>query len=347
MYIIRSFQRIQKLTVLRGQMDSRYLGELKVSAIGLGCLSMTPFYGDPPDANEAIATLHRAAELGINLIDTADFYGGGENERLIGRALRGRRDKYIVSTKFGQILKSDGALVLNGRPEWALQACEASLRRLNIDAIDLYYLHRVDPSVPIEESVGAMAQLVKQGKVRYIGLSEASAATLRSAHKVYTITALQTEYSLWTRDVEGGLLDACKELKVGFVAYSPMGRGFLASGVTSIEAMSKNDRRREMPRFGTDNFTKNLRLLDNLQKIAKDEGATPAQISIAWLLSRKSPVVPIPGTSKIRRLEENAASVHLTLSEHTLAELDRVFDAKIIAGARYSDFQMSRVDQTR
>ena len=328
-------------------MERRYLGDLEVSAIGLGCLSMTAFYDNPANANEAIATMHRAAELGINLIDTADFYGAGENERLVGRALSGCRDKYIVSTKFGQILQSDGSLAINGRPERAREACEASLRRLNIEIIDLYYLHRVDPTVPIEDTVGAMAQLVKQGKVRHIGLSEASAVTLRRAHKIYPITALQTEYSLWTRDVESGLLDVCAQLGVGFVAYSPMGRGFLAGGVSSVEAMSENDRRREMPRFGKENFAKNLRLLERLQKIAKDEGASPAQISIAWLLSRTPFVVPLPGTSKVRRLEENAASVRLKLSAQTLAELDTIFNPTAISGARYSEFQMSRVDHSK
>jgi len=326
-------------------MERRRLGKLEVSAIGLGCLSMTAFYSKPGDADEAIATIHRAAEIGINLIDTADFYGAGENERLIGRALHGCRDRYIVSTKFGQVLQSDGSLAINGRPEWTKTACEASLRRLNIETIDLYYLHRVDPNVPIEDTVGAMAELVRQGKVRNIGLSEASAATLRAANKIFPISALQTEYSLWTRDPEAGLLQVCAELGVGFVAYSPMGRGFLAGSVPSFEDISEDDRRREMPRFQKENLTKNLQLLEQLKKIAQDNHATPAQIAIAWLLSRTPQVVPLPGTSKVARLEENAASVRLKISAQTIAQLDRIFSPAAISGARYSEFQMSRVNR--
>lgn len=326
-------------------MERRQLGKLDVSAIGLGCLSMTAFYSRPVSADEAIATIHRAGELGIDLIDTADFYGAGENERLVGRALYGCRDRYIVSTKFGQVLQSDGSLTINGRPEWAKAACEASLRRLNIDMIDLYYLHRVDPNVPIEDTVGAMAELVAQGKVRNIGLSEASAATIRAANRVFPITALQTEYSLWSRDAEGGLSDVCAELGVGFVAYSPMGRGFLAGSIASFDAMPEEDRRREMPRFQKENLVKNLQLLDRLKEIARDNDATLAQIAIAWVLSRAPEVVPLPGTSKINRLEENAASVCLKLSAETTVELDRIFSPAAVSGARYSEFQMSRVNR--
>ncbi len=278
-------------------MKYRHLGGLEISEIGLGCLSMTAFYDNPPDPEDSIATIHRAADIGINMLDTADFYGAGENEKLVGRAIHGRRNNYLICTKFGQIVQNGGSLAVNGRPEWAREACEASLRRLNIDVIDLYYLHRVDPSVPIEETVGAMAELVVQGKVRRIGLSEASAATLRAAHKTYPITALQTEYSLWTRDVEGGMTKLCNSLGVGFVAYSPLGRGFLTGRVNSVKNLAAEDHRRTMPRFLKENFQKNLVLIEQLRQIAEREGGTPAQVAIAWLLSRTPPVVPFAGTS--------------------------------------------------
>jgi aryl-alcohol dehydrogenase-like predicted oxidoreductase len=327
-------------------MKRRYLGDLETSEIGLGCLSMTAFYDYPPNQAEATATIHRAADLGINMLDTADFYGAGENEKLIGRAIQGLRDKYLICTKFGQIVH-DGIFALNGRPEWAQQACEASLRRLNVDVIDLYYLHRVDPDVPIEETIGAMADLVAQGKVRRIGLSEASAATIRAAHKVYPITALQTEYSLWTRDVESGLTELCDSLGIGFVAYSALGRGFLTGGVNSVKTLAADDHRRTMPRFQQENFQKNLVLVEQLRQIAELEGGTPAQVAIAWLLSRTPSVVPLAGTSKVSRLEENAGATILSLSEQTLATLDRIFDPSAIAGARYNEAHLSRVDHNR
>jgi aryl-alcohol dehydrogenase-like predicted oxidoreductase len=334
-------------------MKRRYLGDLETSEMGLGCLSMTAFYDNPPDPAESIATIHRAADLGINILDTADFYGAGENEKLVGRAIQGRRDKYLICTKFGQILQngvrapiSDGNTTVSGRPEWAQEACEASLRRLNIDVIDLYYLHRVDPNVSIEETVGAMAKLVAQGKVRRIGLCEAAATTLRAAHKVFPITALQTEYSLWTRDVEGGLTELCDTLGVGFVAYSPLGRGFLTGGVNSVKTLAANDVRRIMPRFQQENFQKNLVLVEQLRQIAEREGGTPAQVAIAWLLSRTPSVVPLVGTSKVSRLEENAGAIKLSLSEQTLATLDRIFDPSAIAGARANEAQLSRIDHS-
>ncbi len=326
-------------------MNRRYLGDLEVSEIGLGCLSMTAFYDNPPDPDAAISTIHRALDLGINFVDTADFYASGENEKLLGRALAGRRKEYIVATKFGQMLQPDGSISLCARPEWAREACESSLLRMNLDVIDMYYLHRVDPEVPIADTIGAMSQLVKEGKVRRLGLCEVSATTLRTVHKIHRISAVQTEYSLWTRDVEAGILDVCDELGIGFVAYSPLGRGFLTGGITSIDALSQNDMRRAMPRFQKENFARNAALLERLKRIGERERATPAQIALAWLLSRKPPVIPLPGSSKIAHLEENAASATLQLTPQTLTELDAAFAADAIAGPRYGELQMARVNR--
>ena len=323
-------------------MKRRRLGKLDVSAIGLGCMSMTPIYGEPSEP-EAIATIHRALEIGVTLIDTADMYGeDGSNEILVGRALKGRRDKAVLATKFGNIKTPDGGRKVNARPEYVPQACEASLRRLGVETIDLYYLHRVDPAVPIEDTVGAMAKLVQQGKVRHIGLSEAGAATIRRAHKVHPLTALQTEYSLWSRDPEGEILDTCAELGIGFVAYSPLGRGFL-TGTVSESTLGAKDRRRDHPRFRPENMQKNAKLLETLKQLAARENCTPGQLALAWLLSRRDFIVPLPGTKQRKWLEQNAAAADLAPSKETLAELDKAFPRGVAAGTRYPESQMARV----
>ena len=323
-------------------MQKRRVGPLQVSAIGLGCMGMTPIYGEP-DPDECIATMHRAIELGVTMIDTADMYGGGRNEELVGRALAGRRDQVVLATKFGNICTADGKPDVNGRPEYVPQACDASLRRLGVEVIDLYYLHRVDPGVPIEDTVGAMARLVEQGKVRHIGLSEAAAPTLRRAHAVHPVAALQTEYSLWSRDVEPEILPACQELGIGFVPYSPLGRGFLSGTITSTAALAESDRRRDHPRFHQENLERNLELLGTLRELAAARGCTPAQIALAWLLGQGENIVPIPGTKRRRNLEENVASSDIRLSEADLARLDRAFPPGITAGDRYPAGQMRRV----
>jgi len=321
-------------------MKRRKLGPLEVSAVGLGCMSMTPIYGEPSDS-EAIATIHRAAELGVDLVDTSDVYGNGRNEELVGRALKGRRDKIVLATKFGQIRSPDGAGV-NGKPDYVRQACEASLKRLDIDCIDLYYIHRVDATVPIEDTVGAMARLKDAGKIRFLGISECAPATLRRAHKVHPIAALQTEYSLWTRDAEAELLDTCAALGVGYVAYAPLGRGFL-TGTVSDATLAAKDRRREHPRFFAENMAKNVALLPTLQELADKEHATPAQLAIAWLLSRRPFIVPLPGTSRRRWLEENAKAADLSPAPETLAALDRAFPPGVTAGTRYPEAQLKRL----
>ncbi|MDQ4136515.1 MAG: aldo/keto reductase [Pseudomonadota bacterium] len=323
-------------------MQRRRLGDLEVSAIGLGCMSMTPIYGEPSEP-EAIATIHRAIELGVDLIDTSDAYGFGANEELVGRAIKGIRDKVVLATKFGNIRRPDGSTDVNGKPDYVPQACEASLRRLGVDVIDLYYIHRVDASVPIEETVGAMARLVEQGKVRHLGISEAGPGTLRRAHAAHPMAALQTEYSLWSRDPESGLLDTCAELGIGFVAYSPLGRGFLTGTVASLDALGPKDRRRDMPRFQGENLTKNYRMVETLKALAVKENCTPAQLAIAWLLSRRDFVVPLPGSKQRRWLEENVAAVDLTPSPDTLAALDRAFPPGAAAGTRYPEPQMKRL----
>lgn len=323
-------------------MQRRRLGKLEVSAIGLGCMSMTPIYGEPSEP-EAIATVHRAIELGIDLIDTADAYAFGANEELVGRALKGGRDKVVLATKYGNIRQPDGKTSVNGRPDYVPQACEASLRRLGVEVIDLWYLHRVDPSVPIEDTVGAMARLVEAGKVRHIGLSEAGAATLRRAHAVHPITALQTEYSLWTRDPEEALLATCAELGIGFVAYSPLGRGFLTGTIGDLDTLGPKDRRRDMPRFQGENMSHNLKLVETLKELAGQEGCTPAQLALAWLLSRREFVVPVPGSKQRRWLEENAAAVGIVPRPETLRALDAAFSPGTTAGTRYPEPQMKRL----
>jgi aryl-alcohol dehydrogenase-like predicted oxidoreductase len=323
-------------------MERRKLGALDVSAIGLGCMSMTPIYGEPEPA-DAIGTLHRAAELGIDLIDTSDAYGQGRNEELVGRALAGRRDKYVVATKFGNLRRPDGTPAADGRPEYVKAACEASLRRLAIDTIDLYYIHRVDPSVPIEDTVGAMAELVRQGKVRHLGISEAGSKTIRRAHATHPMAALQTEYSLWTRDVENETLDLCKELGIGFVAYSPLGRGFLTGAITAGDQLAAKDVRSQMPRFLGDNLRHNLALVGELKKLAAAERCTAAQLALAWLLSRNTSIVPIAGTSHRRWLEENAAAAGRKISAATSLSLERIFAPGAAIGARYPEAMMGRL----
>jgi aryl-alcohol dehydrogenase-like predicted oxidoreductase len=323
-------------------MKRRRLGGLEVSAIGLGCMSMTPIYGEPSEP-EAVATIHRAVELGVDLIDTSDAYGNGANEELVGRALKGRRDKVVLATKFGNIRHPDGRAAVDGRPEYVRQACEASLKRLGVDVIDLYYIHRVDPTVPIEETVGAMARLKDEGKIRFLGISEAAPATLRRAHKAHPMAALQTEYSLWTRDAEDELLDTCAELGVGYVAYSPLGRGFLTGTVDDLDALGAKDRRRDMPRFQGDNLRKNLVPVDTLKQLAAKERCTPAQLALAWVLSRRDFIVPLPGTKQRKWLEENVAAVELSPAAATLAALDEAFRRGIIVGTRYPEGQMKRV----
>jgi aryl-alcohol dehydrogenase-like predicted oxidoreductase len=323
-------------------MQKRQIGPLEVSAIGLGCMGMTPIYGTP-DPDECIATVHRAIELGITLIDTADMYGGGKNEELVGRALQGRRDKVVLATKFGNVRTPDGRPDVNGRPEYVPQACDASLKRLGVDVIDLYYQHRVDPNVPIEDTVGAMARLVEAGKVRHLGLSEAGAATIRRAHAVHPIAAVQTEYSLWSRDVEPEILPACRDLGIGFVPYSPLGRGFLSGTITSLDALSENDRRRDHPRFHEENLARNVGLLDALREVAKAHDCTPAQVALAWLLGQGDDIVPIPGTKRRSYLEENAAAVAIGLSEAERADLAEAFPPGVTAGTRYPAGQMNRI----
>jgi aryl-alcohol dehydrogenase-like predicted oxidoreductase len=324
-------------------MERRKLGALEVSAIGLGCMSMTPIYG-LPDPDEAVATLHRAPELGIDFIDTSDAYGAnGANEELVGRALKGRREKYILATKFGNVRLPDGKPGANGKPQYVMAACDKSLMRLGTDYIDLYYIHRVDDSVPIEDTVGAMVLLKAQGKIRHLGISEAGPSTIRRAHKVHPMAALQTEYSLWTRDVEREILPLCQALGIGFVAYAPLGRGFLTGAVPSGDALPQNDRRRDMPRFQGANAQHNAKLLDAAKQLAAKEGCTPAQLAIAWLLSRQPPVVPLAGTSKRKWLEENAKAVDVKPSAATLQAIEATFKPGIAQGDRYPAAMMGRL----
>ena len=327
-------------------MQQRRLGSqgLIVSALGLGCMGMSEFYAGRDDA-ESLATIDRALELGITLLDTADAYGPHTNERLVGQAIKGRRDRVVLATKFGNVRGSDGSWAgINGRPEYVRAACDASLARLGVDRIDLYYQHRVDTTVPIEDTVGAMADLVHAGKVRYLGLSEAAPQTIRKAHATHPISALQTEYSLWTRDPEDEILATCRELGIGFVAYSPLGRGFLSGRFKKPEDLAADDYRRNNPRFQGENFSRNLALAQAVQAMAREKKCTPSQLALAWVLAQGEDIVPIPGTKRRRYIEENAKATEVVLSPEELRRIDRAIPRNSASGLRYPEAGMKRVN---
>ncbi|MHC4492963.1 MAG: aldo/keto reductase [Planctomycetota bacterium] len=325
-------------------MRTRKLGDLDVSVVGLGCMGMSDFYGEADNA-ASIQVIHRALELGASFLDTADMYGPHKNEELVGQALADRRDQAVLATKFGILRGDDGSFVgISGKPDYVKACCEASLRRLGVETIDVYYQHRVDPETPIEDTVGAMAELVQNGKVRYLGLSEAAPETIRRACKVHPIKALQTEYSIWSRDPEDELLHTCAELGVTFVAYSPLGRGFLSGRIRSLDDLAPNDYRRHSPRFVGQNFQKNLDLVEKVQQLAAARGCTAAQLALAWVLARAPHIVAIPGTTKMNRLEENAAAAELELTQDELAAIDAVAPRDVAAGDRYDVFGMGVVD---
>ena len=327
-------------------MDQRNLGSegLVVSELGLGCMGMSEFYGTG-DEEESTATIHRAIELGMIFLDTADMYGPFTNEKLVGKAIAGRRDEVVLATKFGNVRGEDGSFLgVSGTPDYVREACDASLSRLGVDHIDLYYQHRVDPETPIEETVGAMKELVEAGKVRYLGLSEAGSETIRKAHAVHPISALQSEYSLFTRDVEDEILPTVRELDIGFVPYSPLGRGFLTGRWRSIEDMPENDTRSaRFPRFAEENFQKNLELADRVREVAEGKGITPGQLALAWLLAQGDDIVPIPGTKRREYLEENAGAASVTLTEDDLASIEEAMPRGSAAGERYGEEQMRAV----
>ncbi|MDP8925868.1 MAG: aldo/keto reductase [Actinomycetota bacterium] len=328
-------------------MRQRSLGSegLTVPELGLGCMGMSEFYGTG-DEDESVATIHRAIEVGVTFLDTADMYGPFTNERLVGKAIADRRDEIVLATKFGNERAEDGTRVgVNGRPEYVRDACAASLRRLGVDYVDLYYQHRVDPDTPVEETWGAMKQLVEAGKVRFLGISEAAPETIRRAHEVHPISALQTEYSLWSRDVEDEILPTVRELGIGFVAYSPLGRGFLTGQIRRFEDLAEDDYRRSSPRFQGENFEKNLQLVDRVREMADEKGVTSGQLALAWLLHQGEDVVPIPGTKRREYLEENAAAVNVTLTDEDLRRIEEVMPKGVAAGERYGEAGMSTVNR--
>jgi aryl-alcohol dehydrogenase-like predicted oxidoreductase len=328
-------------------MKTRKLGDrgLLVSELGLGCMGMSEFYG-ARDERESIETIHRALDLGVTMLDTADMYGPFENERLVGRAIRDRRDRVVIATKFGNVRGEDGSFLgVSGQPDYVRQACDASLQRLGVEVIDLYYQHRVDPTVPIEDTIGAMAELVQQGKVLHLGMSEANPTTIRRAQKIHPIAALQTEYSLWSRDPEDEILATTRELGIGFVAYSPLGRGFLSGQITSPEDLAEDDFRRRSPRFQGENFSKNLQLVERVKAIAAQKNVTPSQLALAWLLAQGDDIVPIPGTRRQKNLEENIAATEITLTAAELEQIEAIAPKGVASGDRYPAAHMSAVNR--